>query len=378
MLKKIFIFILTIALPFSILASEAGFARTNIWLSQSSPLIVGDVVKVYSLAVNNDQRNLEGEVIFLKNNLAIGQPIPFKLLGGESSQVFNVNWIAEKGSFTFKAQMRNAYFVDSNGNKTQANNLTSQESNSILVMADSDNDNVGDEAEIENGTDPQNPDTDKDGENDGVDPDPLDSKTFNGSDADKDGISDAVDSDIDNDGLYNWEEEKIGTDPKQYDTDHDGVSDKEDAYPLDPKKQTLPTLPKSFEDNTNISADLNENINQDNSSNKTGNLIENNPIVNQGENIINSEEVINSDLNKNNAPDADNDNQTNKTNVNLNNNLETISQKNSGQVLGEKIYAVDENSVSEILKNIEPISALIFLVALCLSASALFLYLDKK
>jgi len=68
------------------------------------------------------------------------------------------------------------------------------------------------------GTDPQNPDTDGDGINDGVEiangSDPLDPCDPNDDDCDDDG-----------DGLTNFEEANLGTDPNNPDTDGDGLSD---------------------------------------------------------------------------------------------------------------------------------------------------------
>ncbi|MFH1286982.1 MAG: hypothetical protein ABII02_04515 [Candidatus Magasanikbacteria bacterium] len=84
--------------------------------------------------------------------------------------------------------------------------------------------------------DPTNPDTDGDGDPDGTDPDPRDPSVMSPPDTDGDGVPDHEDSDIDNDGLYNWKEDDVGTDPKKYDTDGDGYNDRDDAFPLDPEK----------------------------------------------------------------------------------------------------------------------------------------------
>lgn len=55
-------------------------------------------------------------------------------------------------------------------------------------------------------------------------------------DTDGDGIIDSQDPDIDNDNLTNEEEEELGTNPFDPDSDDDGVNDDQDAFPLDPNK----------------------------------------------------------------------------------------------------------------------------------------------
>lgn len=62
-------------------------------------------------------------------------------------------------------------------------------------------------------------------------------------DADGDGIPDRLDSDMDNDGISNVDEARIGTDPLRLDTDGDGADDKNDAFPLDPNRRAVPTPP---------------------------------------------------------------------------------------------------------------------------------------
>ncbi len=124
---------------------------------------------------------------------------------------------------------------------------------------DDDNDGLSDDEEANLGTDPKNPDTDGDGLDDLEDPFPLD-PALPGSDSDgdgyfdyedncplvpnpaqedtdSDGIGDICDEDDDNDGLSDDEEANLGTDPKNPDTDGDGLDDGDDPYPLDP---TLP------------------------------------------------------------------------------------------------------------------------------------------
>ena len=115
------------------------------------------------------------------------------------------------------------------------------------------------------GTDPTNPDTDGDGENDSVEVgDPnnptdtdgdgiIDALESSNNDQDGDGVNDEEDPantdpcipdpnagncDQDNDGLTNDEENAIGTDPTNSDTDGDGYNDGQEnnagTDPLDP------------------------------------------------------------------------------------------------------------------------------------------------
>ena len=219
-----------------VFAANTGFVDNNIWLSNITPL-AGDIIKINSVIVNDDDRSFGGRIIFLDNNLAISNEIPFELQGNGASDVVFVSWEAIQGEHWFKAVIENAYFVESDGVHTSVDaSMMSQSTELIYVDIDSDGDGIGDQTEQNQGTDPNNADTDGDGEDDGEDPNPTDSTVFGGSDTDGDGISDAVDSDQDNDGLYNWEESSLGTDSKKYDTDGDGYNDKEDGYPLDNKK----------------------------------------------------------------------------------------------------------------------------------------------
>ncbi len=104
------------------------------------------------------------------------------------------------------------------------------------VTKDTDKDGLPDDAEKLIGTDPKKPDSDGDSLTDyqeycltGTDPLRFDSI--------QNGISDAK-VDLDNDGLSNESEIKLKTDPKNPDTDHDGLSDGDEVnrYKTDPLK----------------------------------------------------------------------------------------------------------------------------------------------
>jgi hypothetical protein len=98
------------------------------------------------------------------------------------------------------------------------------------VAGDADGDNITDTDEATFGTNPNNADSDGDGELDGLetgfsDTDPLDADSF-GIDSDVDGLPDAL-------------EPSLGTDPNTADTDGDGINDGWEFFlgndPLDPE-----------------------------------------------------------------------------------------------------------------------------------------------
>lgn len=60
---------------------------------------------------------------------------------------------------------------------------------------------------------------------------------FIDKDNDGDGIGDSVDSDDDNDGLPDTEEKNLGTDPFNPDSDKDGKKDGQDPHPLDSRAE---------------------------------------------------------------------------------------------------------------------------------------------
>jgi len=213
----------------------AGFVSANLWLSNEHPL-AGSTVKISSIIANEDTRVFGGQISFEDNGVTIGMAQSFELAGGDNSQVFSVSWQPAKGQHTVRAILTATYFVGASGQHlTGGGNVTSN-SLSVLVDVDSDGDTIPDQQEASHGTNPNNPDSDGDTDRDNTDPAPLNPKVFSVPDGDKDKIPDALDSDWDNDGLYNNEEAVLGTNPRKFDTDGDGVGDKQDAFPLDPSR----------------------------------------------------------------------------------------------------------------------------------------------
>ena len=107
----------------------------------------------------------------------------------------------------------------------------------MTFHTDSDGDGLSDEQEIsEFSTDPLNADTDGDCYEDGIEVASIGSDPNDGSDQ-----TCLDDADDDKDGLPNSVEATLGTDPNRFDTDTDGVDDREEVLKrLDPFNNDMP------------------------------------------------------------------------------------------------------------------------------------------
>jgi len=97
---------------------------------------------------------------------------------------------------------------------------------------DIDGDGLTNDQEEILGTNSRNTDSDDDGVADDADNCPRLSNDDQG-DLDNDDAGDACDEDIDGDGLSNEREQILGTDSRDSDSDDDGVADSEDLFPRD-------------------------------------------------------------------------------------------------------------------------------------------------
>lgn len=237
------LFALLLILPIQpVSANMVGFANTGLWLQPDHYVLEGESVRFFANIINGEYEVFKGDLIFHVNDQHVGEAIPFSL-AKEESKIFSLNWISQAGEYEVTAQIENVCFVcTESGEEVESNlpNALMRDNEVLLVDKDSDGDGLGDIREEELGSDINKADSDGDGYSDKEEVDtgtnPLESTSFFGLDTDGDGISDLVDTDIDNDGLYNWEEESLGTDSLKRDSDGDGVSDKEDNFPQDENK----------------------------------------------------------------------------------------------------------------------------------------------
>lgn len=293
-------------------AINISFINKNIWLSKEQNLVMDDKVTIYSMIVNNEDKNIGGDIKFIdtKTNQQVGGIVAFSLPGQGTSQVLSTQWKATPGDHIFKAQIINAYEIVDGARKIAEISLSSSTTDSIFVDHDADGDGLLGLIEKEKGTDPNNPDTDgdtlKDGEDpdplkkdadgdgdpDNTDPEPLNPKVKTLPDTDNDGKPDPEDSDDDNDGLYDWEEEGK-SDPLKYDTDGDGVGDKDDAYPRDPNRSELEVAVEKKEDastDSNVNVEVKEESSKPEQNNNEDISIDKS-FVEELDNFLNSSEL---------------------------------------------------------------------------------------
>jgi hypothetical protein len=168
---------------------DAGLAVSDFSFSVPfEKLVEGQQGKVYAKIWNFGSEDITASVVFLVNDKQIGAAQAVSLrAGGLADEVFTSFSIPE-GPFSISAEIDSANPVDENpaNNHVTANFITPQK------------------------------------------------------DTDHDGIGNNDDLDDDNDRLLDTEEAIIGTNPLVADTDGDGVNDKDDAFPLDPKRTKLP------------------------------------------------------------------------------------------------------------------------------------------
>lgn len=246
--------------------TDLSITATDISFSSDEPL-AGETTRIFARIFNLGENDAYGFVVFLIDGKEAGDPQPISVRVNTYDDVF-IDKQMTAGDHTVEAKIIKTNLADDNSENNKAvykdyfvDLDTDGDKIGNKKDSDDDNDGLSDEDEIRLGTDPLNPDTDKDKMRDGVDAFPLNPKE--GQDLDRDKIGDNEDSDDDNDGLTDEEEKfvfgsnplngdtdgdgipdkrerELGTNILKEDSDGDGVVDSKDDFPLDPSRTMDP------------------------------------------------------------------------------------------------------------------------------------------
>jgi len=267
---KKFVIILIICcliLPYNLQAAvytyDLGISPGDI--SFSSQLVAGQKTRIYAAIHNNGIEDVSGYVTFYQGDLLIGDSqIISARASGLADEVY-VDWTVPSGSFNIRAEINGQAPEDENPDNDLAITslfvpLSDNDGDGVPdnLDEDDDNDGVKDTNEPILGTDPFDSDTDDDNCLDGTDDFPLDDTEC--VDSDGDSIGDNADNDDDNDGLSDNKETQTGTDPKNPDSDDDGVIDGDDDYPLD-KSRSKKIVVNSNNDTIEGDSEIDEEAN---------------------------------------------------------------------------------------------------------------------
>jgi hypothetical protein len=199
--------ILFIFLPLVVFGTSGLAGGNGVWISDPSAF-EGNMVKIYTVVVNNDVPRLWAEFDFFDaNDVKIGGAVVSDLGFEEAKQI----WISHTLD-QYRVRLRNAYAMNEAGDAVSidpASLVELQVSDSYYIDRDTDGDGVGDKI-----------DTDDDG--DGI-----------SDEAEEDLGTDPLKADTDGDGISDGDEVSAGTDPLKSDTDGDGCNDQVDWLPLD-------------------------------------------------------------------------------------------------------------------------------------------------
>ncbi|MEK7615015.1 MAG: PKD domain-containing protein [Patescibacteria group bacterium] len=203
-----------------ILPSTANAAQADLLIGaedirfSKSVLIAGDTVRLYARVHNIGQADVQGYVTFFQGSSVISTPqIISVLVDGAPEEVY-IDFVVPSGTFNIRAEVRQTDPEDVNMSNNTA--ITQM----LVPVNDADRDGVADQSD--NCRDVANTDQ---------------------LNTDKDGVGDVCDDDDDNDGVTDSVEAELGSNSKVGDTDGDGASDANDAFPNDPKKQKISVEP---------------------------------------------------------------------------------------------------------------------------------------
>ncbi|MBI4256576.1 PKD domain-containing protein [Candidatus Uhrbacteria bacterium] len=203
-------------------AADLSISPTDIRFS-SDVLVAGDQVRIYAKVYNVGDEDVSGYVSFYQGATLIDDSLVISLLADGSPEEVYIDFIVPEGSFNILALLRGMDPIDINSSNDSA--LTS----TFTPVVDNDRDGI-------------------DNANDNC-PDESNNAQL---DTDADGQGDVCDPDDDNDGLSDEVEAELSTNSTQQDTDGDGVTDQDDAYPTDADQTVVEEEPEPVAQETAV------------------------------------------------------------------------------------------------------------------------------
>ncbi len=229
-MKKQLLFMFALFLLPLLAQAEADLSihAEDIRFSQEE-LIVGDQIRIYAKVYNIGDEDVSGYVSFYQGATLLDDSLVISLPAGGSPEEVYIDFVVPEGTFNILAIIRGTNPSDLHSENDST--LTS----TFEPVEDEDRDGVKDDE-------------------DNCD----DSSNQLQTDSDGDGEGDACDSDDDNDRLSDDVEVELGSNPVVSDSDNDGVTDVDDAYPTDPEQTTVSQDTESREvPDTVLSSDTN-------------------------------------------------------------------------------------------------------------------------
>jgi len=143
---------------------RAGFLPSNIWFSPE-PFFASDTVRIYTVLYNESDEDIEGTVTFLDNDTVL-ETADFSMAQGRVQDIW-IDWTPAEGEHSISAKITHANISLAEGDIAITPAYESTDKTTIFVDIDTDkdgignrddpdddNDNIFDQEEIKNGTNP--------------------------------------------------------------------------------------------------------------------------------------------------------------------------------------------------------------------------------